>query len=72
MNVFANAFRCAGQPERGEVLVDFLQETPSYNDEHQIAGVKAEVVSSVIMSKESAAALVDALNYAINPEPAEE
>lgn len=67
MNVFANAFRCAGEHERGEVLIDFLQETPDYDDTHQIVGIKTEVVSSVIMSKDSAAALIDSLNYAITP-----
>lgn len=72
MHVFTNIFRCALQSERGELLIDFLQESPDYDEHHQIVRVKTEVVASVIMSKDSATALIEGLSSAINTTQPEE
>jgi hypothetical protein len=72
MNLYANGFRCAIREDGNEFIIQFVQETPTYNEDNDIVGVENEVVSSIVMTAKSANSLAGAISECINSQiPAE-
>ena len=57
MNLYTNSFRCSSRDDISEVVIDFFQEKPAFNDNDDIVGKEREPVVSLVMSAAKAALL---------------
>lgn len=57
MYTFTNAFRCTAKGDGSEFTIQFLQESPTFDDNDNVSGTQKEILASVVMSLEGAKAL---------------
>lgn len=56
---FTNGYACAIDQEKGEVMIQFVQQMPEFEDESQ--RVRTEEVASLVMGKKTAENLIKSL-----------
>lgn len=61
MNSYTNSFRAVSCKEKNEVIIEFRQNVPCFDENEQIIGEQNEVVSSVVMSRATAEKLLAAV-----------
>lgn len=60
---FINGFSCAMDQERGEMIINFVQQSPDFDDDGKVT---IEEISSIVMGKVTAQKLLDSLNEMLN------
>lgn len=58
---YTNGFTCAVDKEKGEVIINFMQQSPQIESDGKTAGIKVEDVISLAMGKVTAQSLVEFL-----------
>ena len=72
MNSFVNAFRCAANGNGKEVVIQFLQSFPTFDEQTTcVNGVGLEQIASVVMSRETTCQLVQILQQMLQDSEAE-
>lgn len=61
MYLFVNGFRISSKDNLREVAIDFLQNSPKYDENSRMIGSNTEVVASITMHGDIAARLKDGL-----------
>jgi len=59
---YTNGFSCAMDRERTELRIRFLQHSPDFGTDNQLGGMRNEEVASLIMNRDTALRLAEALN----------
>lgn len=67
MQIYTNGFFVARNDNNDEILVNFFQDTPTYNDDGDITGTARETVSQLVMTHEIANNLIASLASVTNP-----
>ena len=57
---YANGFSCAMDPEKGELIIKFLQQCPDFDEENN--NVSVEEISTIVMGRVTAQKLLDGLS----------
>ena len=62
MNQYANAFSCAKDNSGAEIVINFGQNTPVFNDNGDLDKVVREPVASIVMNSEHAKQFLNILS----------
>lgn len=67
MNTFANYFRCATNSGGNEVVIQFLQSYPTFDDQTAaVNGVGVDQITSIVMGRGTAYQLVQVLQQMLS------
>lgn len=59
---YTNGFTCAMDNEKGEVIINFIQQSPQIEEDGTIKEIKVEQVASLVMGKVTAKNMLDNLS----------
>lgn len=63
---YTNGFSCAIDPTREEVIINYTQQAPIFDEDGNVTKVKVEEVIGLAMGRGMAENLVEALNGLLN------
>lgn len=66
MYTYANGFRFASRNDGSDVMLHFLQESPTYNENSEVIDMSNEVAAAIVMTRENALRLAIALQEALD------
>ncbi len=74
MNLYSNAFFCAYNPEKDEVVINFAQEfpAPDFNDPSENSELQREPIAGLVLKGEIAKSLADAIQNLLRKESGEQ
>lgn len=58
---YTNGFSCATDPLKEEMIINFGQQMPSYDEEGNVVGVKVEEVVTLAMGRSTTERLINSL-----------
>lgn len=65
---FTNGFTCAMDRKKGEVIINFMQQTPQFDSAGNVQSVSIETTNSMVMNRITAEELIANLNDILSEE----
>lgn len=69
MYTYANGFRFAGRNDGSDVMLNFMQDLPIFNETSDVVDMGTEVVASVVMTRENILRLANSILQAFGTPP---
>lgn len=66
---YSNAFHVAMQKESRNIMINFIQEAPTFGDDKRINGLKSDAVASVVLPVDVALDLAEHIQSYFTEEP---
>ncbi len=66
---YSNAFHIAMQKESRNIMIDFIQDAPTFGEDKRINGLKSDAVASVVLPMDVALDLVKHIKSYFAEEP---
>ncbi len=66
---YSNAFHIAMQKESRNIMIDFIQDAPTFGEDKRINGLKSDTVASVVLPMDVALDLVKHIKSYFAEEP---